>query len=349
MCVAVSFMLASAVVQATEGYSVGECPSEGEPQNGVLLLQARLQMNLNEGGAKPECILHVGPHKTGTTSLQTLLARKAAMLQSDGWNQPPDLPAGHFSKSHGRSLAKNMADVALFLQEGSPNMEEPVWRGFVSWVQARARNRENIVLSSEEFDRESVNISLLASVLTEFKTTVVIGYRPFLEWVPSVHRQISGKNDGVDVLSRWLTPDMATTMGTIGADGYQICGTWCGIVGGPLFTDSLVRLYALHFKSIRVLELNEAFLNTFVCSFLSANRTCASLSNKPDKMMNVRAPATVDACTPQGECLDRDVRTVLLDRTFSSATEVASLSPTPLEVNKTKLEQKLDALGLCFC
>merc|ERR1719444_716848 len=93
MRVGVAFMLACAVVQATQGYyCVGGCHNAAEPQNTVLLLQTKLQMNGDDRGAKPKCILHVGPPKTGTTSLQFMLNEHAAMLrQSDGWHQPQDL------------------------------------------------------------------------------------------------------------------------------------------------------------------------------------------------------------------------------------------------------------------
>jgi len=339
MCVA--FMLASAVVQATTQCSSGaECPSNSQPQSGVLLLQTKLQINPNEGGAKPECILHVGPHKAGSTSLQMMLLKNAAMLQRDGWHQPPALPApARLQAAHSANLQneKNVANIGIFLNMGTQDTLEPVWQTFVSWLEERARNSENIVLSSEEFDKDTMNIPLLVKALRKFHTTVVINYRSFFEWVPSVYREIASRTP-IDTLSRWLTPHMATTIGKDEKPWTQ----------GVLFTDGLVRAYAPHFD-IRVLELEGAFLNTFVCSFLSASRTCASLSNKPDKMMNVRAQVTGDACASQGGCLHQDVRTVLLDRTLSTATEVASLSPSPPCMNKTELAQQLDELGLCFC
>jgi len=43
-------MLASAVVQASQGSSGGECPSHNKPQNVVSLLQTKLQMNVLEDG-----------------------------------------------------------------------------------------------------------------------------------------------------------------------------------------------------------------------------------------------------------------------------------------------------------
>jgi len=201
------------------------------------------------------------------------------------------------------------------------------------------------VLSSENLDRESIHISLLANVLAPFRTTVVVVYRPFFEWVPSIHREIAYQRN-VGSLSRWLTPHLATGIGTW---KFPLQGGGQGFA----FTDGVMRRYARYFENIRVLELKETFLNTFVCSFLSASKTCASLSKEPEKRLNVRSPESpqvgADACASQGGCLDRDVRTVLLDRTISTAKEVALLSNTALNANKTELAQKLDVLGLCFC
>jgi len=50
MCVTVAFMLASAMVQADQCPSGGECPRDGEPQNGVSLLQTQLQANVIKNG-----------------------------------------------------------------------------------------------------------------------------------------------------------------------------------------------------------------------------------------------------------------------------------------------------------
>jgi len=351
MCVAFALMLASAVVQATQCSSGAECASDGEPQSGVLLLQTQLQMNPNEGAAKPECILHVGPHKAGSSSLQLMLEDTAAMLQSDGWHQTPDFssltgftfpPTAGFQGSNFQKdlpSTKNVARLAFVLQESIPNTTQPVWQTFVSWLEERARKGENIVLSSEEFDKQTVavHIHLLVEVLRKFHTTVIITYRAFYEWVPSVYREISSTCTPINTLSSWLTPDVATT---IGKDE----SAW---THGALYTDELVRAYAPHFD-IRVLELKAAFLSTFVCSFLSAKGACAFLTNQTEKMANVKAAATGDACASQGGCLDQAVRTVLLDRTIRTATEVGLLSPSPLNADRTALTQELDAL-LCFC
>ena len=328
-------------------------PSSGAPANSELAQALEYPPPGFLQGPKPECILHVGPHKTGTSSLQALLFQRASMLQSDGWHQPPNLPGTTLDTGEYAHIPgfKGGVNLALFLQTRTPNTSEPIWLAFASWVQAKARRRENIVLSSEEFDRTSAHISLLARVLNPlFRTTVVVGYRHFYEWAPSVYRQISttpGPVDGERVhstFSRWLTPQVA---GTIGTGRYR----------GLLFTNELVRRYSWLFGDIRVLPLDAAFLNVFVCSFLNASRTCASLYDRPPQRMNTKHTETSDyACASEssessrGECLERSVRNTLLERTIRSYTEIALLvRPALKRVNMTEIVQGLDALGLCFC
>lgn len=40
----------------------------------------------------PRCILHVGPHKTGSTSLQSMLSKKRHALGLDGFDAIEELP-----------------------------------------------------------------------------------------------------------------------------------------------------------------------------------------------------------------------------------------------------------------
>ena len=55
------------------------------------------------------------------------------------------------------------------------------------------------------------------------------------------------------------------------------------------FTDDVMRAYAQHFDDTRLLPIGSHMVKTFVCSFMSAPLTCASLHKRPAKMMNVRA------------------------------------------------------------
>ena len=95
MRVAVAFMLASAVVQATQCSSGDKCPSNGEPQNGVSMLQT--QMNLNQGNT-PYVLSDLGAAEC-PSGFQTItdcdkcdLAGQALIEEQRGIDHPPSIP-----------------------------------------------------------------------------------------------------------------------------------------------------------------------------------------------------------------------------------------------------------------
>ena len=95
MCVAVAFMLASAMVQATHCSSGDECPSDGELQNGVSLLQH--EMNLNQGNS-PYVLSELGASKCPSgfqtiTDIGKCQTAGAVLLEEErGIDHPPSIP-----------------------------------------------------------------------------------------------------------------------------------------------------------------------------------------------------------------------------------------------------------------
>lgn len=322
--------------------------------------------------ARPKCLLHVGPHKTGTTTLQSALQAHANLLQQDGWHQPQ---RQQFSATY--PGAKHFANVGLFLQGDNPNSKAPVWQHFLSWIRARVRANESIVLSSETLGKASVNRSLLASVLAPFKTTVVVGYRIFFDWILSVIRESTYQaGRDMDAINKSMLESLPLSRSLHAmvickvygrcalekvyygeSTVYRSCDYFTDCRARSIyFTDDVMRAYAQHFDDTRLLPIGSHMVKTFVCSFMSAPLTCASLHKRPAKMMNVRAlppppPPTsgLDAglCASPGGCVHPDVRNMLLARAYSSAMELAPF--LTLQLNETELGIRLDALGLCFC
>jgi len=82
MCMAVTFMLAAAVVEANQCSSGRECPSSNKPQNVVSLLQTKLQMDVPEEGSrlasKSTAHREHQNHQTGGNSLDGLWSSKSS-------------------------------------------------------------------------------------------------------------------------------------------------------------------------------------------------------------------------------------------------------------------------------
>merc|ERR1719272_2490623 len=137
--------------------------------------------------AKPKCILHIGPHKTGSTSLQSMIC-------------------------HYKSCPKNMASVAIDLRANYTGPWDDItttWKGwqptirhqsfgnagvhtgFEQFLNHAEQKNQSIVVSSEEFDRPGVDCKIFKRWLRPFDTTVVVGYRPFFDFLLSIHKEIN--------------------------------------------------------------------------------------------------------------------------------------------------------------
>jgi len=96
------------------------------------------------------CIVHAGSHKTGTTSLQHVLAARRTELAMAGFSYPA---LDRKTRNH-NALAHRLATCA--------DDELPAWRRRLSAVPARLRRREDgaaaLLLSAEEFSTRIGNV-----------------------------------------------------------------------------------------------------------------------------------------------------------------------------------------------
>ena len=148
---------------------------------------------------RPLAILHVGPHKMASSSLQAAVASLAGTLQKDGFDTPGlasgmqrlAAAAAHLRcKSNDENARQNETKTAL---TSSPSCGDAVakqgWGELVhALVTARHAGR-SIILSAEDFGLPETNIEMLASALHDFDVKVVVMYQPLFEWMASVHVQ----------------------------------------------------------------------------------------------------------------------------------------------------------------
>ena len=119
---------------------------------------------------KPRFVWHVGPLKTGTTSIQDGLSSldRAGFLAKDGWYF-----AGHSGSFRG--------------------IRENVFRTRFKAEMDRLRLMgKNVILSNENFSLfyGSEDYRRIREVLgDDWDVTVVIGYRPYFDWIPSMWSQ----------------------------------------------------------------------------------------------------------------------------------------------------------------
>ena len=131
---------------------------------------------------KPIVILHVGCHKTSSTTTQKFLFEHTETLLRDNFRFPTNLPG----RSHKH---KNVANLARCVGETVNNCNRTM-RVFDEFVTECKDQGYNIVLSSEAFTRQP-DTRRIGHLLDGFEVHVVIFYRRLYEYLPSVFNQVN--------------------------------------------------------------------------------------------------------------------------------------------------------------
>jgi len=143
-------------------------------------------------------VMHVGPHKTASSSLQDLFMLNGALkdaLIRDNYK----VPIFHHGEFGNQNDGKNHAVLAhCFLSDSRnvfcpPDIRTEVLDEFRSTVHNAASHGSNILLSSEAFDFENLNTTEMTSFLRPYNYNihVVVFYRRFYDWVYSIYNQQS--------------------------------------------------------------------------------------------------------------------------------------------------------------
>ena len=193
--------------------------------------RAMLPLSANTD-AKPKAVVHVGPHKTGSTSLQELIYSQVNVLGEDRYRvplhitkmtylpkvgvniamcyrgSPPELNGAVFNRLLWNSTERaweqegDAGDVnsseareVRFASNKQKQCTPDIQKAFDGFASKTAAHGDNLMLSSEEFD-SAYDTDRLASTLNAFDSTIVVAYRPFFDWIPSLYNQIAKGQGG---------------------------------------------------------------------------------------------------------------------------------------------------------
>lgn len=139
--------------------------------------------NRNTDSDSMTAVVHVGPHKTGTTSIQSMILRTLPELKKDGYSVP-----GNWSHS---KLAVNMADLVScfwkdqFKDTASGTCDTDALRE----METIAHENGNLLLTAEAFAYDITDMNKVTSALEPWKdsTIIVVYYRRFYEWICSYY------------------------------------------------------------------------------------------------------------------------------------------------------------------
>lgn len=233
--------------------------------------------NKNKKRRSRVAVVHVGPHATGTTLLQTSLRDFAGMLETSGHAIPPRT----------RRAARATSVLAAFLREDGKISNDETWEEFVSFLE-RARERgRHVVFASEELDRPDVDASWLVEALETkggFRTKrkeiddsdvrIVADYRRAYEWLRALYHATYARRRASPF------PDFVTWIRDLGVDSAH----W----RHPLQVSQVVERYDERFSDVRILNFHDASHRTiaeqFFCDILSgAPIPCRMVKKKKEE------------------------------------------------------------------
>ena len=147
----------------------------------------------------PRAVIHMGIHKTGSTTIQLQSLRKRELLQLDGYEMPwaankENNARVRDGKNGGHCHQNQVHFATCFL---APSTREraahPCEPNLLLHGLDIAKRNHSLFVSAETFsiiDEEGVN--MLASYLSHWQeVTIVVFYRRYYDWLLSVHNQLS--------------------------------------------------------------------------------------------------------------------------------------------------------------
>lgn len=136
-------------------------------------------------------ILHIGRHKTGTTSVQLFLNRNQEALRAQNILYPQsgrDVSAGQSPENRAAHHK-----IALCLSSADPSSDEYL-RAFAAELTKESRDYSTIILSSEAFQNVS-DMSRVANVFEGYSIEAIGYLREYLSYVASAYAQeVKGSN-----------------------------------------------------------------------------------------------------------------------------------------------------------
>jgi len=234
-------------------------------------------------------VLHVGPPKTGTTSLQTDLTNFAVLLRSEGYEY-----AGRFyepfvnyegkviSNRHDSKLLEEAKSMFKVCHDVPPQKCAKRFKDELDNYSGT-----NVIISDESFSQwRDDDIAALGKVFAEdqnWNVTVVITYRHLFEWLPSTKFQRERIDRWSAFKSEWPGPSnkgqplepLFPTYIQKWRDYHRYC-------------DRVRDSFQNVFSTVMLSMYNDASLRTtFLCSsVLNAAKSC-EISREQDKVQNV--------------------------------------------------------------
>ena len=242
-----------------------------------------------EGGHSLEetatrAVVHMGVHKTGTTTIQRTTAQYKNQLQMDGYEMPWSFlreNGGPTNLTYQFRVPHNQMNFArcFILDEHIPFKCIP---GLLHYGSEIAEQKKNLLVSAEWFSNiEAAGIGMLKNYLSQWdQVSIIVYYRRFFGYLKSMHYEVFKHQKKPGSCSRPSIIDFIDShLDNDHGQGYPWLGRWFN-----MYTAPLVQRLKEHFDVNEIIvrdfddDSKDDLLESFFCRALpGANHTCNAI------------------------------------------------------------------------
>lgn len=218
-------------------------------------------------------VLHMGPPKTGSSTIQSYSKRLKNALAKDGYEMPWTR-SGHRIKK-GRQLRTNQVNFAsCFTPAGRLDVKNrrkppkyPCDENLIKAGENIGKRNKNLFVSAEAFSRiDTKGMDELEVYLQKWdKITIIVYYRRYHRWILSNYKQW---NKFTDVSKRVSLHD------TLNQYKSEVPTNWT-----PLLIERLEQKFGREALQVRSMEKDteNGFVESFFCAIPKAKNTCSTI------------------------------------------------------------------------
>jgi hypothetical protein len=180
----------------------------------------------------PRAILHIGPQKTATTTVQTLMASAESIASMRGQNTY-SVPEHLFSPERNGTILRQNEVIQFANDLHTLHSNEQSFRvaHMCGFFNESLSLGHNVILSTEVFVKLRLDkIRQLKDMLTGFNVTVIAVYREYISHLISLHNQVNKCFNGhVEPFSKYNMQMMDNTWRP--SDYITLLGDWAEVFG----------------------------------------------------------------------------------------------------------------------
>ena len=243
-------------------------------------------------------VVHIGPHKTGTTAIQQYSTQLIHQLAKDNY----EMPWSHlnsilqtsqtFDTNHplrGHAVPNQVSFATCFLQTNNPLKMNafmtknttvkdvfPCRKDLLQSGHHISQQNHSLFVSAETFDHLNIDgVAALSEYLRPWSNvTIVASYRRYYDWLISYHNQLS-KGDSVEVFQKNSTDKLRPSIYDALCDSH-----WLETVQSK-YTLFIVARFKRHFPNVVIMNVHDEnvhLVEQFYCNVLPhAPNTCEAV------------------------------------------------------------------------